>query len=354
MRTDAKKFLISLIKTPSPTGFEEPVQRLVKRYMEPYVDEIDSDLHGNLILRVNSKAKRKVMLAGHCDQIGFMIRNISKDGFLYVVPLGGIDAGVLPGAKVVIHSKTGVVPGFFGRKPIHHQSANERGKQTTELDKLWIDIGAKDDKEALKLVSIGDPVTFDLEVTELIGTRIVAPGLDDKVGLFVVLETLRQIKRRGLAVQVVGVSTVQEEIGVRGAQTAAFAVDPEIGISIDVTHASDNPGCDEKNSLPCALGKGPLVVKGPNVNPVVYRRLEEAAKKNRIPFQPGIAGGVLGTDARAIQVSRQGVATGHIGIPNRYMHTQAEVVDLADLDNAAKLLARFIESITERTSFKPV
>jgi len=356
---DSKDFLHQLLLTPSPTGAEQRVQRLVRERMKQYADTIETDLHGNVIVAINPNAERRIMLAGHCDQIALMVRHISSDGFLYVAALGGIDVGALHASKVTVHTEKGPIPGLIGRKPIHMQSAEERDKTKNDIEKIWIDIGAHNKREAEKRVKIGDTVTFELSVLELGNNLFSAPGLDDKVGLFVALETLRvcSAKRRALKGSSVGlfaVSTVQEEIGLRGATTSAYGVNPLVGIAIDVTHASDNPASDNSKVTPCILGAGPTISSGPNINPVVEKMLKVAAKKTRSPFQISPSTRPLGNDANSIQTSRGGVAAAAIGIPNRYMHTQVEVCSYKDLEWAIKMLSQFTLSITPKTDFRPL
>lgn len=353
MDKDSRKFLEELLLTPSPTGFEREIQRVVKKHMAPYADSIELDLHGNLIVALNPKAEKRVMLAGHCDQIGFMVKHINADGFIYVMALGGIDVGVMHGAQVTIHHEKKAVPGVVGRKPIHAQSGEERDRTKNDINNVWIDIGAKNKKEAEKMVSIGDPVTYKLEITELANGLLAAPALDDKSGLFVVMETLKLLSKAKLNVGLYSVSTVQEEVGLRGAKTAAYSVDPEVGIAVDVTLATDNPGSDAAKAVPCILGKGPGISKGPNTNPVVGEMLINTAKKNKIPYQLEPEGRPLGNDANAMQVSKGGVAAASVALPCRYLHTQVEVVNLSDLTNSAKLLAQFIKSIGPKTDFRP-
>ena len=353
MNKESRDFLFKLLKTPSPTGHEVPIQRIVRNRMKKYADTIESDVHGNLIIGINTKAKKRVMLAGHCDQIGFMVRHIDSHGCIFVDPLGGIDATVVPGTRATIHTNKGPIHGIFGRKPIHLQKGEERTRPKFEVKDMWIDIGAKDEKEAKKLVEIGTPVTYNLEVIELLNDYISGPGLDDKVGLFVVMEALRMCARSKLSVALYAVSTVQEEVGLRGATTSAFGVDPDVGIAVDVTFSSDNPGASSTKSSPCVLGKGPGIYSGPNINPRVQELLTKTAKTKKVPIQPLPSSRLLGNDARALQSTRAGVAAGSIGIPNRYMHTPVEVCHLKDLENSAKLLAEFTKSLTERTSFIP-
>ena len=353
MNQDSKKFLYKLLNTPSPVGSEEAIQKVVKTRMKKYAKTIETDVHGNLIVGINTKAKRSIMLAGHCDQIGFMVRHIDEHGCLAIDPLGGLDPVVLPGTHVIIQGKKGPVEGVFGKKAIHLVKPEQRKKPHVDYDKLWIDIGAKDKKEAERLVEIGDSGTFKLGVTELRNNIVVGPGLDDKVGVYVVMEALRLCARKKLNVAVYAVSTVQEEVGLRGATTSAFGIDPDVGIAVDVTHAFDNPAKPPRKTPPCDLGKGPTIVRGPNINPIVEKMLFAAAKQAKIKVQPSPAAGLQGNDSRAIQVTRAGVATGCVGIPNRYMHTQVEMVNIKDLGNAAKLLATFIQNIGVRTDFRP-
>ena len=350
----SKAFLHSLLESPSPTGFEQPVQRIVREHMKKYADEIVTDLHGNVIVGINTKASRRLMLAGHSDQIGLMVRHITKEGFVYVSPLGGIDVGVLHGARVTIHSEKRKVPGVIGRKPIHQQSGEERDRTKNDIDKIWIDIGAKNKKDAEKLISIGDCVTFELGVLSLGSDLISSPGLDNKVGLFIAMETLKACSESKLGVALYAVSTVQEEVGLRGAITSSYGINADVGVAIDVTHASDNPANENARATECKLGGGPLIYSGPNVNPVVGKMLRDCAKKGKIPYQLGPSARLLGTDAREMQVSRGGMATACIGVPNRYMHSQAEICSYKDLDNCVKLLTAFIKQVNSKTDFRPM
>lgn len=356
MQKDSFEFLKKLLETPSPSGFEQEIQRVVRRRVSSYADSVEVDVHGNLIAVANPKGKVKVMLAGHCDQIGFMVSHIDDQGFIWFHAIGGIDATVLPGTRVTLQGRDGKIDGVIGYKAAHLVPAHDRGKPT-EVGKLWIDIGAKDGKEAKAQLSVGDPITYHLGIVQLGKNIIASPGCDDKVGVFVVMEALRLFKKEARKqrsnVALYAVSTVQEEIGLRGARTSAFGVDPLVGIAIDVTHASDAPGHDPKQIGTVKLGEGPTIARGPNINPVIEKLLLETAKKKKIPHQPLAAPGATGTDANAIQVSRAGVAAALVSVPNRYMHTQVEVVDLRDLENTAKLIAETCLRITARTSFIP-
>lgn len=353
MRDESFKFLKTMEETPSVSGFEQPVGRIIRKRMKPFADEITTDVHGNTIVGLNPKGKPRVMLAGHYDQIGLMVRHVADEGYIYFSAVGGIDATVLPGSAVTVHSRKGPVPGVIGRKPIHLMKQEERNQAKIEFQDLWIDIGAPSKAEALKRVSIADPVTYRLGLERLGDDLIASPGLDNKVGAFVVMEALRLAKERRIKCALYSVATVQEEIGLRGARTSCYGIDPLVGIAVDVTHATDNPGADKRIAGDIALGKGPVIDLGANINPALGELLIAAAKAEKIPYQIGAAPGATGTDANAIQISRAGVAAGLISIPNRYMHTPVEVVSLTDLENAAKLLAAALARIDAKTSFIP-
>ena len=355
MNPDSFSFLKLIEETPSPSGFEQPVARLIRKRMAKYADEITTDVHGNTIVALNPKGTPRVMLAGHIDQIGFMVRHVTDEGFIYFAPVGGIDATVLPGSRVTIHAADGPVEGVIGKKAIHLIKPEERGKGTVEITDLWIDIGAADKADALKRVSIADPVTYALGVTRLGEDCIAAPGLDNKVGAFVIMEALRlcaEMKKKPKCA-VFAVATVQEEIGLRGAHTSTFGIDPLAGIAVDVTHATDNPAGDKKKQGDVTLGKGAVIALGPNINPPLGKILLDTAKKLDIPHQIGVQSGATGTDANAMQLSRAGVATALISIPNRYMHTQVEVVSLADLEACSRLIAETLARVDGKTSFIP-
>jgi len=346
-------FLERLMNTPSPSGFEQPVQRIVRDEAAKLADEVRTDLHGNVIAVKNPSGTPRVMLAGHCDQIGLMIQHITDEGYLKFAQIGGVDPTVLAGQRVIVHSEHGPVPGIIGRKPVHVMKPEERGGKI-ELTDLYIDLGVCGKKAAAKLVEVGDPVTFELGMQSLAGDLRFAAGFDDKVGVFVAMEVLRLLQKEDVACAIYSVSTVQEEVGLRGAQTSAFGIAPLVGIAIDVTHASDCAGVDPGQCGEIKMGSGPAIGRGPNINPVVGRMLIDTARKEKIPYQVEPCPRSTGTDANAIQVSRAGVAAGLISIPNRYMHTPVEVISLSDLENAARLIAAMLRTIDETTDFTPV
>jgi endoglucanase len=254
----------------------------------------------------------------------------------------------------VIHAKAGPVQGVVGRKPLHLQQGAEV-QQIPARNKIWLDVGAKDEEQVRSRVCVGDYVTFRLQVTELEDDLIAAPGLDNKAGLFVCLEALRACAGAGCDVGLHVVSTVQEEIGSRGAATATSKLSPDVGIAVDVIPATDDPGYDlpPQQYVPCKLRGGPTISTGPNTNPVVEKMLVDAARRLDVPYQPDPSGKTAANDARVIQTADSGVAAASVGIPQRNMHTQVEICSLADIDNAVRLLVAFVRSVDDRTDFRP-
>jgi endoglucanase len=353
METEARDFLIRLLETPSPSGYEAPVQDVVREYVAGFADEVRTDLHGNVIASCNPDAPVRLLYAGHCDQIGLLVSHIDDHGFLYSQTIGGWDPQQLIGQRMTIWTDDGPVPGVIARKPIHLLTPEER-KKVVETHELWLDIGASSKEEAAAAVRVGDPATLHLGFQEMRNGLANAPGMDDKTGLWVVIESLRRAAADGgLRCHLHAVSTVQEEIGLRGARTSSFGVDPHVGVAVDVTHATDCPTVSKNQQGDVRLGKGPVISRGPNMNPGVTRRLIGIAEEHEIPFQLNAIARATPNDANSIQINRAGVATGLIGIPNRYMHSAVETVALDDLDRAADLLARFALALSADDDFTP-
>ena len=354
MREESFNFLQEMIETPSPSGYEQQVQEVIRRWAGRFADHVRTDVHGNVIASRNPDGRPRVMLAGHCDQLGLMVQFIDDDGYLFVDSIGGHDPMVLVGQRVVVWTAKGAVPGVMARKPIHLLARDkEELEKVPKISDQWVDIGAKNKKEAETLVNVGDPITWELKITRMRGDLVAAPGLDDKTGAWVVMEALRLLHRRKMEAAVFAVSTVQEELGLRGATTSAFGIEPDVGIAVDVTFATDHPTMEKKISGEIKLGNGPVIYRGPNINPRVFDLLLSTAREKKIPHQLGGASRPTGTDANAMQLSRAGVATGLISVPNRYMHSPVEVVSLTDLSNCARLLAEFVLRLTAHTDFTP-
>lgn len=352
MQEAAHAFLKKLLETPSPSGFEQPVQEIVRTWARRHADEVRTDRHGNVIAVRNPGGQPRIMLAGHCDQIGLMVQHIDESGFLYVQPIGGWDVQILLGQNLTVWTRQGPLPGVISRRAPHLLTPEERNK-VPQFQDLWLDVGARNRQEIEEMVALGDPVTFALGYRELRNRVALSPAMDDKVGVWTVMEALRLLEGRSLQAAVYCVSTVQEEIGLRGATTSAYGIHPALGIAVDVCHATDTPGNDKKQLGETRLGDGPALFRGPNINPRVFEALRETARTHEIPVQVRGAPRATGTDANVMQLSRDGVATALLGIPNRYMHSPVELVCLDDLERASMLLAEFCASVTTQTDWTP-
>ena len=341
-------FLKDLLNARSPSGHEYEAQDVFDKYVKSSADEYRKDAMGNRTAVLNPKGDPTLMLAGHIDELGLMITYVNKDGFLYFDTIGGHDRTVISGRRVLIHTQKGLIKGVTGKRAVHLMDDADR-KKVPEIHEIWIDIGVKSKKEALEKIRIGDVATYDHSFELFSGSIGVARAFDNKSGAYIIGETLVRLAKdkKGLNAKVVSVATVQEEIGVRGAATSSYAVNPHIAIAVDVGHATDHPDCDQRKFGETKLGGGPIICRGPNINPKVFEKLVGTANKLKIPYQLEGDPRPTGTDARAIQIARAGVATGLISVPLRYMHTPSEVVDLQDVENCVKLLVGFSKSLNK-------
>lgn len=345
MKKKTKLLLRNFLESVSPSGYEGPAANIFGDEAAGFADEVKRDRHGNTLALVKGHSDLRIMFAGHCDEIGFLITHIDSQGYLWLDPIGGWDPQIAQGQRVQIRGNKGIVQGVIGKKPIHLMSADDRRK-VVELKNLWVDIGVASRKEAEKLVSVGDPMVLGYGMTELQGDVIAARGMDNRIGAFVVLEAARRVaaSEKKAAASLYSVATVQEEIGLRGAITASFDIDAQVGIAVDVTFAGDHPGLgDAKRHVnECKLGAGPVLTRGPNTHPRLFERIVATAKKHKIPLQINGEGRSTGTDANAMQLSRSGMATALLSIPNRYMHSPSELVDLRDVDACIELMAQVV------------
>ena len=349
----AKKFLEELLMTCGPSGFEFEQAKVYRDYLRPFAHDIRTDVLGNTIARLNPDAKFQFMLSGHYDEIGFQVVSIMPQGLISFRSVGGIDPLTLPGTGVEILTEKGHIPGVIGRKPIHLQTPDER-KAVPKIEDLWIDIGAEDKEAAAKLVQVGDPIAFSRNFEMLSKTCVHSKSLDDKIGAFVIAEAFRQLSKRKIKVGVACVGTVQEELGLRGAITGAFGVNPDAAIAVDVGFATDVPGIKPELLGDIKLGAGAELQRNADNNPPLLNRILKAAAKHKIPYQMTTGHRATGgTDTAAIQMTRGGVATALISIPNRYMHTPAEICDLRDVESAVDLIVETIASLTGKETFIP-
>jgi endoglucanase len=329
------------------TGRENEVKDLMIQLLKPYSDEIQVDKMENVIAIKKGNAKApKIMLAAHMDEVGLMVKTITKDGFLQFSKMGGIDDRILPAQKVAVYTKKGIYPGIIGSKPPHIQKEEERKKIIT-YDDLFIDVGAENKEDAVSMgIAIGDPVAFDIKYVKLGKDAVIGKAFDNRAGCITMVETLKLLKQTECTVCAVG--TVQEEVGLRGAATAAFGVDPDLAIALDVTIAGDVPGVREFDTS-VKMGKGPALTisdSGLITHPKVLRWLIETAEREKIPFQ--IESGLLGsTDAARISITRQGIPSGNVSIATRYIHSPVGMLSLKDIENAAKLTAAAIQTATK-------
>jgi putative aminopeptidase FrvX len=342
MRDISFDFLKRLLETPSPSGFEVRGQRVWAAYAERFAEKIETDSYGNVFAMLNPEGSPKILLAGHSDELGLMISHITEDGFLYFKGIGGVDRAMLRGRRVIVHNIAGPVSGVTGHLAIHMQEPDDR-KKVPEFHEVFIDIGVGSKAEAEKLVRVGDAVTMDANVLRLAGDRIAARACDNRIGTWSAAEALRHLatERERLRASVVAVSTIQEENGLYGATMAGYRVRPDVALVVDVTHATDIPICSKPKHGDVKLGGGPVVSIGSANHPVLVERLRKIAAEKAIPIQFEVNPRFTGTDADAIFVQRGGIPTVCIGLPNRYMHSPVEVIDLTDLDALARLLAEF-------------
>ncbi len=347
------KFLEEFMNASGPSGFEEEQAGVFRGYISGFCDRVETDALGNTAGILNPDAEFRVMIAGHYDEIGFQIVYISDEGLLFFRANGGIDKLNVPSTEVEILTAKGRVPGVIGKKPIHLLNIKERDK-APELEDMWIDIGAETREAAEKLVSVGDPVAVRSNFRMLGPHRFMSKESDDRIGAFVVAETLRALSSRKLNVAVYGVGTVQEEVGLRGATASAAGIAPRVGFALDVGFATDVPDIPKKKLGDIRLGLGPELNRSCDNNPVLGRMMRAVAKKHRIPYQEACSHRASGgTDAAAIQLATGGVATALLSIPNRYMHSPVEICDLRDAEAAVRLLTETIASFKGDETFRP-
>jgi putative aminopeptidase FrvX len=335
--------LDKLLRAGAPSGYEGPaaeIWREAASFAEVSVDGIGSTIAGV------GEGSPTLAVVGHIDEIGLIVTHVDEKGFLWFAPVGGWDPQILVGQRVEVRGKNGLVPGVAGRKPIHLLEADQR-KKVVELKSMHIDIGAADRDEAEALVRVGDPVVIAAEPMAVAGDRLVSRAMDNRLGAYVALESLRRCAEgKGPGGTFAAVAAVQEEIGLFGARTAAFQVRPDIAIAVDVTHATDAPGVDEKEIGSHPFGSGPAIGRGSTLSPKVFELLVETAEAEGIEYSVSASGRGTSTDADVLQISRAGIPTGVVSIPLRYMHSPVEMVDLRDVEATVKLLAAFGERLS--------
>ena len=306
MRKESFEFLQELVAAPSPSGYEQPAQRVFRSYIASFA-QVSQDVLGNVagFIEGTGRERARVMLVGHSDEIGFQVRYVDDNGFIFFAAIGGVDPHLTPGQRVHVHGTKGVIPGVIGKRPIHLMDTKDR-ETVVKLENQYIDIGAANRKEAEALVRVGDAVTFAVGLERLAGDRVTSRGFDDKAGSFVVAEVLRRVAAgtKKLPVDLYGVSSVQEEVGLRGGTTSSYWVNPDVGICVEVDFSTDQPDVERKHNGDVALGRGPILPRGANINPALFDLLADTAAREKIPVQFTGIPRATGTDANVMQISR--------------------------------------------------
>lgn len=356
MREESKAFLHRLLQAAGPSNYEVEAARVWRAEAETFCGTVTTDVNGNTIARLRADAApgaKKVLLAGHIDEIGLIITHINDDGTLAFRSIGGWDAQVLLGQRMLILTRGGHVTGVIGRKAAHLMRGDDRDKGA-KLEDLWIDIGASKQEDAAKRVRVGDAAVIDVQPIMLTDDLIASRALDDRCCAFIALETLRLLSEGDAPYcDVYAAATVQEEITFRGAHTVAATIAPDVAIALDVTHASDRPGSTPQEVGAHATGSGAAITRGSVANEALVDLLIATAEREGLPHTLEASGRSSGTDADAMVVTGRGTAGGVISVPCRYMHSPVEIVSLADLETCAKLLAATIRAIGPETDFTP-
>ncbi|WP_430505616.1 M20/M25/M40 family metallo-hydrolase [Haloparvum sp. PAK95] len=349
MDQSRREFLEELLTTPSPSGFETSGQRVWVEYVREFADDVETDAYGNAVaVHEGTGEGPEIALTGHADEIGFIVRDVLEDGFLRIAPVGGSDRTVSKGQHVTVHADK-PVQGVIGQTAIHLRDKTE--DEYEDIEAQFVDVGAESEDEARELVEIGDAVTFSTTIEELAGSRLAARGMDNRVGTWCAAEGLRRAVAADVDATVYAVSTVQEEVGLKGAQMVGYDLDPDAFVAVDVTHATDNPDVDRERRGPVELGEGPVVTRGSANHPQLVDLARDAAADADLDVQLQAAGSRTGTDADAFFTSRSGIPSLNVSIPNRYMHTPVEVVDTDDLVEVADLLAAVADEAGEYEDF---
>ena len=345
-------FLKRLLDTPGPSGYEGPAARVWREEASTFADVVTSDVAGNSMAEVNPTGTPTIMLDGHIDEIGVIVQYIDDDGMVYFSPIGGWDCQVLVGQRIRFSGRNGDVIGVVGKKPVHLLKQSDRDKAST-FTELWVDIGATTRAEADARLAVGDPGVIDSRTMDFPNNRIVSRSIDDRIGAFVILEALRRYAQNPGPARLVAAATTQEEIAWHGggAMVCTHCVNPKMAICVDVTFATDHPGMEKKEIGDHKIGGGPVLSRGAILSPVVFDLMKTTAERHNIPYSVHAAGRDTSTNADAIHISREGVATGLVSIPNRYMHSPNELVSLDDVDRTATLIAEACRQITIKTDF---
>jgi endoglucanase len=352
MTDETKSFFFDLLDTPSPTGFETPVQRVWADYVRPHVDALETDDYGTAWATLNGSAAEgpRLMLDAHVDEIGFMVRHVTDEGFIHVNRIGGSDRAIARGLRVRVLGDDGPVTGVVGNTAIHIRDT--KNEKVPKVHELFVDIGADSKDEVHERgIRVGHPMVFDVAPTELTDTRITGRAIDNRLGGFIIAQVLERLADDRPAWTVQGANSVQEEIGGHGASMIAHRLEPDAAVAFDVTHATDSPGISSAEHGQVKMGEGPAITHGTSTHPQVVQRLMQVAEAEDIPLQHEPSGRRTGTDTDSIFKSRSGVPSGLVSVPLRYMHSTVEVVDTEDVEQCVRLLTAFARSLDPADAF---
>ncbi len=357
MDSTSLAFLKNLLACRTPSGFEQEGQRVMAKHLQTAGVECAFDVHGNLHAVLNEQAPVKVMLEAHCDEIGFLVSYIDDDGFVWLIPNGGVTIPTVAAERVIIAGKQGPVNGVFGVRPPHLMSSSERDAVAPkDLASAPVDIGASSRAEAEELVALGAGAVVDSGWHTLAGSRVACRGFDNRIGAFIITEVMRRLAEEPLApinVALHLVGSVQEELGLIGGQNAAHLINPDIGICLDVGFATDAHPIDRRKMGDVRLGKGPIIGTGPLYNPKLRQMLLDIAKLEDIPTQLQVRSRASGNNAYAMRMTGGSTAVALVGIPLRYMHSPVETLDLEDAERAIRLLCAFLGALPEAPDLTP-
>lgn len=341
-----EQLLKKLLNASGVSGYEGEIGKIMESELKKSCDSVHADNFGNVVAK-KGKGAKKIMLAAHMDEIGLAVKHITKEGFISFIKIGGIDDRILPGQRVVVKARGADIVGIIGAKPPHLQKDEER-KQPVKYEDMYIDIGCKSKEEVEKRVSIADPIIFEPNFGLLNGDLYYGKAVDDRVGCFALLKIMEKIKAN---VEVYAVATTQEEVGLKGARTSSFKINPDLAIAIDTTVAGDSPMIRERDSS-LKLGAGVSITtieasgRGLIVNPKVKEMFVDTAKKNKIKFQMDVLEGGM-TDGAMIYMNREGILTGVLGVPTRYVHCPTGVFSTSDVISAVDLTVKIIERFSK-------
>lgn len=336
-----REYLKTLCSVPSPSGYESRVNSTIKDILKSFNGlSISEDYIGNIIAKKEGNYDKTTMLIAHCDEIGFSVKYIDDSGFIRITPIGGIDSSILYGLRVIIDHQGELINGVIGKSPVH-LSRKEKSNHVLEISELWIDIGAQDKADAESLVSVGDPITFYPNYSKLSGDLVSSKSIDNRAGVATLLSVAESLQQDKTNNSIIFVFSAQEELGLRGAITAGYRINPDVCIAVDATHATDYPGINKSAHGDIRLGCGPSIPVGANFCSAIQNKMKEIAKREILDFQIESIPGYSGTDVAKVQLVRGGIQTGLISIPTRYMHTPVEVASYNDINIAVDILVHF-------------